>query len=188
MKTQRGRTTENNGRPPAIGSVDRARYAGQGVDVDDLVQEASLGLAEAAKLFDPKITPPDHFGEYARAQVTKRVIQAIDAELQNRTRAELPDIPAPTPDQNSERAADELWSAAEVLSEDDRELLADRYGLDGRPAQGLFEICSRRNLAMSTLKRRLDDIRRRLKLELVQRGWRDRGGPTPVRQAQLNIG
>jgi RNA polymerase sigma-B factor len=101
--------------------------------------------------------------------------------------AELAELPAPMPDQNTERAAQELWSAAEILSPDDRELLADRYGLGGRPAQGLHEMSSRRDIPFATLKRRLDDIRKRIKIELVRRGWRDRTKPQTA-QAQLNIG
>ena len=119
-------------------------------------------------------------------------LEVVDVELalslpKGRKPAELAEPPAPMPDQNTERAENELWSAAEILSSDDRELLADRYGLDGRPAQGLYEMCSRRDMAMSTLKRRLDEIRKTLRLELVKRGWKGGGNsPQPTKQ-QLNF-
>jgi RNA polymerase sigma factor (sigma-70 family) len=163
------------------------RYRGLGVDLEDLEQEGALGLVEAARLFSPQKFPGVWFGDYARSQVHKRIIQAIDASLRERTQAELPALPAPEPDPYSERAANELWSAAEILTPEDRDLLADRYGLGGRPAQGLHEMSSRRDIPFATLKRRLDDIRKRIKIELVRRGWRDRTKPQTA-QAQLNIG
>lgn len=161
-------------------------YRNQGVDAEDLYQEACMGLVEAAKRFDPDVIPSAHFGEYARSQALKRVIQAIDSELENRTRSKLTDIPAPEPDLNQERTAAEIESAAEILDPSDRDLLADRYGLYGRHAQGFCELSSRRNVPAGTLKRRLDAIRQQLKLELIKRGWRDRNGSAP-KQQQLNL-
>ena len=119
--------------------------------------------------------------------MTKRVIGAIDAELQQRTAAELPDFPAPEPDPHAERAAQELLSAAEVLDPSDRELLFDREGLDGRRQQGILELSTRRGCSAATLKRRLDDVREQLRIELVKRGWRDRTSK-PAEQPQSNIG
>jgi RNA polymerase sigma factor (sigma-70 family) len=160
------------------------RYRGQGVDSNDLYQEAALGLAEAARRFDPELTPIEHFGEYARSQSLKRVIAAIDAELQNRTQAELPEIPAPEPDLHQERISCEVEAALESLDPFDRELLRDREGIGRRP-QSILEMTNRLGVSAATLKRRLDEIRKQFKLEMTKRGWRDRS--ESASQQQLNL-
>ena len=144
---------------------------------------------EAAHHFDPDQTPEEAFGAYAQVVAENRLLALVNCELKHKRTARLVDLPAPEPDPHIERAAIELWSAAEILDADDRELLAERYGLDGRQRQGLYEICARRDIPMGTLRRRLERIRQAMKLELIERGWRSGGSsPPPVCQAQLNIG
>jgi RNA polymerase sigma factor (sigma-70 family) len=162
-------------------------YRGQGASFEDLRQEASIGLIEAARRFDPERTPPDHFGEYARSQVHKRVMALISDELQSRLTMPLADVPATEPDLRLERVGYEIWSALEVLDADDRELVADRYGLSGRTALGIPALCTRYNQSAAKIKRRLDEIRESLRVELAQRGWRERTADQ-VGHAQLNIG
>jgi RNA polymerase sigma-B factor len=164
-----------------------ARYRGQGVPFEDLVGEATLGLTDAARRFDPDRIPPRHFGEYARAFCLKRIIQAIDSELQSRLPLKLADVPATEPDLYLERAESELWSAVEILDADDFQLLCERYGLGGISPLGIAVIANRRSASVATIKRRLDEIRKALRLELVKRGWKSGENSSPPMQAQLNL-
>ncbi len=203
------------------------RYRHCGVEHDDLLQEVSLGLNEAARSWVDGATPEGFFFAYARPFCIKRIASAIagagpvripatlrrciaqckrartslmasgnpkpsvediaantryeilDCELAlafpaSATRARLCDqLAEPSIDDHLERATQELWSAMEVLAEEDREILIMRYGLEpDQDALGLFELSRETLLSVSELKRRLDSIRGRLKLELERRGFR----------------
>jgi RNA polymerase sigma factor (sigma-70 family) len=162
------------------------RYRGQGVSFDDLEQEAALGLVEAARRFDPSITPVEHFGEYAKSQALKRVIKILESELGHRSAVKLTDLPAPEPDASALSAENELWSAAEILDRDERDLIRDRYGMDGCRKHSIIELASERGISVRALKMRLEDIRSRLRAELLSRGFKA-GVRTAARHQLLNL-
>jgi RNA polymerase sigma factor (sigma-70 family) len=160
------------------------RYRTCGVARDDLFQEACLGLSEAARKFD---ADQGDFREYAFVCARNRVINLIDSELGHRSAVKLAELPATEPDPYLERTENELWSAIEILNAEDRQLIAARYGLDGQRQQTISEIAGRTKRSAATVKRRLDEIRETLRLELVKRGWRSGGNSPPPMQAQLNF-
>jgi RNA polymerase sigma factor (sigma-70 family) len=104
------------------------RYRGQGVDVDDLRQEAKLGLCRAALTFDFRRRVK--FGSYAKFWIHKYLLAMI---AESRAFPVLIDFQPddlvgedPAPDQD-ERMLTRLWDAIEGLPVDDRSILVGRF-------------------------------------------------------------
>lgn len=143
-----------------------------------------MGLAEAARKYD---ADQGDFREYAFVCARNRIINLIDSELGHRSAVKLAELTATEPDSYVDRAESELWSAIEILDDEDRRLISARYGLDGQRQQTISEIAGRSKQSAAKIKRRLDEIRKALRLELVKRGWKSGGNSPPPMQAQLNF-
>lgn len=78
-------------------------YRKSGVPVEDLKQEALMGLLEAYKRFDDRHNAK--FSTYAFYWIKKRVLEAIDREIGNIAQAaeqELPEQTSPEPEPNAD--------------------------------------------------------------------------------------
>jgi RNA polymerase sigma factor (sigma-70 family) len=176
-------------RPYAVSRITRAiRYAGE-TTIPPRISKAARRCDRIRQALVAAGNPRPTF-----AQIAEHTgYQESDVELalclpRGRKPGAVAELPAAEPDASDERALAELWSAAEILDPYDRELLADRYGCDGRPPQGMYEICSRRSLSMAFLRKKLDLIRKVLRLELVKRGFNPTAVQAQENQSQLNTG
>jgi len=78
-------------------------YTGLGLDLDDLIQEGSLGLLAAARTYDPTRGVP--FTAYARLPIKHAICRALSADA----RASF--LPLAEPDDGGSDAADRLHDA-----------------------------------------------------------------------------
>lgn len=147
-------------------------FARRGFDFDDLVQESLVAMWQAAKEYAPDDNPGVSFVAFARPFVIRRLGELTCALA---VVALPPDIAAPW-DPYGEKAAGDLWSAMDVLSDLERTVLIRRHELDGQEA-GLESLCKRLKLSYRRVMEIAEEGRAKLKAELVNRGWRDRSKP-----------
>jgi RNA polymerase sigma factor (sigma-70 family) len=152
-------------------------FARRGFDLEDLVQEALIAMWQAAKDFRPDDNPGVQFVSFARPFVVRRLGELTCALAVIALPA---DICAPS-DPHGEKAAGELWSAMDVLSDLERNVLIRRYELDGQDA-GIELLCKRLKLSYRRVMEIAEEARAKLKAELVKRGWRDRSKPAAGRK------
>jgi RNA polymerase sigma factor (sigma-70 family) len=145
-------------------------YMKRALELDDLEQEAAIALWEAAQKFQPDQNPGVPFVAFARPFLVRRLgALACPAAL-----ASLPlDLGSPQ-DLRSEVAGDELWSAMDTLTDRERDIVIKRYGLHGGVPAEISDLAQRFGVGYRRMTELLELARRKLKVELESRGWRDR--------------
>ena len=152
----------------------RRLYGGRagrgGLEVEDLEQEAVLGLMAASAQYDQAEHPGMPFPAFSRLYIVRHVNEA--ARRWERCRAEPlgVDLPAPTGDEGADRMALEVWDMLQGVPATERAILVRRYGLDGEPALGLVELAEFFGLPARSIGRALAMAR-----SLVRRECKDRG-------------
>jgi RNA polymerase sigma factor (sigma-70 family) len=149
-----------------------SRFRGRGVELEDLHQEAALGLCVAADRFDPEANPGVPFWAYVRFEVLDRVTAAVSAVPPANQLGYDPEAPAP--DAHLERAAGDLWYALDSLSDRDRAIVIRRWGLDGGPLAGPLELASEFGLGYRRVHQILQQALQAIGRELVLAGWTNR--------------
>lgn len=117
------------------------RFAGRGVDHDDLVQVAAFGLMRAAELHDPA---RGAFGMYATIWIKSAMGEAVRrarAEPPVEVEAEVEDPGAVDPAAGLAEA--ELSAAVGRLPARHRAVVVGRFGLDGGHPLTLAEVAAR---------------------------------------------
>lgn len=149
----------------------RAYRDGCGLELEDLEQEAVLGLMAAAGLYDPQGHPRMPFGTWARPYIVRHVNEAI--ERWQRVQAEP--LPAELADPETESAGElrlalEVWEMVQELPQRCQALVVRRYGLDERPAWGLLKLSAHFGLPSRTVGRLLQEGRSLLRAACIERG------------------
>jgi RNA polymerase primary sigma factor len=142
-------------------------YSGLGLDLDDLVQEGSLGLLAAARSFDASRGVP--FTAYARSPIRQAICRALTANSRVATTAcdehELP--PADTPDPLDRLCDDEartlVRQALAGLDPRWRQVMVLRHGLIDDHPRSLAQI----GRAMGITRGRVREIEARAMCRLA---------------------
>jgi len=124
------------------------RFAGRGVDHDDLVQVAAFGLMRAAELHDPA---RGAFGMYATIWIKSAMREAVErarAGVSAGPPVEAEDVVDPGAVDPLEALADaeraaRVRAAVAALPGRHRVVVEGRYGLDGGPPLTLVEVAAR---------------------------------------------
>lgn len=142
-----------------------------GLDVEDLEQEAVLGLMAASQLYDLATHPEMPFGSFARLYLVRHINEALERWERARVDPLLGDFPDPSSDPGRDRLALEVWDMLEHVPDRCRALLVRRYGLDGGPAMGLLELSDHFGLPARSVGRMLAIGRQVIRQECRARGF-----------------
>lgn len=124
--------------------------------LEDLEQEAVLGLMAAAAAYDVEEHPDVPFSAFARRYIKTYINEIVARWGLVRLDPLTADIPAPAEDPRRERLALEVWDMLAHVPPRCRPLLVRRYGLDDGPALGLHELSRRFGLPPRTVGRLLE--------------------------------
>lgn len=109
------------------------RFAGQGLDRDDLIQEGSIALIQAVRAFE--LERDVRLSTYAGLLIYQRMVKAIQArrrQIEGEVPWDLSAVPAKTGPDPTEQALTRIVDAAidTLLDDDERSVL--RLKLDGK--------------------------------------------------------
>jgi RNA polymerase sigma factor (sigma-70 family) len=149
----------------------RRLYRPGGLDVEDLEQEAVMGLMAAAGLYRPAENPQCPFSSFSRQYIVRHVNEAIRRWEKCRADPLFVDLPDPSADPGRDRLALEIWDMLEHVPRACRALVVRRYGLDGEEPMGLIELSEHFGLPARTVGRQLAVGREIVRAECHARGF-----------------
>lgn len=147
------------------------KFDGHGMELEDLEQEAALGLCAAALVFDPAEYPSANFGTYARDYVKRYLTEAVARHVRFQALSLSYDVPDACPSAAQDRMVSEVWDALEILSPRERMVVVRRFGLDGGPPSGLLELSFHFGIPVRSLNRMLCQARATVGDFLKSHGW-----------------
>ena len=153
---------------PAAKAV-AGRFAGRGVEPEDLRQEACLGLCQAAPNYRPGEHPGVPFAAFSRRYVIRRLNTAVSRRPTQRLKIEIED-PSSSVDLTRERAGHDVEECLADLGGVDELFLRARYGFDG-PVLTAIQIASLYRISPRTVRARLELAREKLRERLESGGW-----------------
>jgi RNA polymerase sigma factor (sigma-70 family) len=159
---------------PAIDAVDHLRLAAKvalrykrigelaGLEWDDLVQEARIGLLQAARNFDPGRRV--QFSTLAYRMIRYRLLRVMKTPLRRIDKLKFEMLPSEdrlTDDQAVEAAEQEMDRTALVrllalLNRADLQLIEARFGLDGAAPRNVSELAAMFKVSRQRIYQRLD--------------------------------
>jgi RNA polymerase sigma factor (sigma-70 family) len=151
------------------------RRVGELIELEDLEQEAALGLMVAAQNYDPKENPDVPFGAFAQLWVIRYLAELIQstqrASLELCLTADVVDLSSGAP--GSERLAIEVWETVAKLPRRERLMVVRRFGLDGAAPSKLYELGQHLGVSSTTAKRLLACALTQLRRDFMNEGFTD---------------
>jgi RNA polymerase sporulation-specific sigma factor len=149
------------------------RYAGSGLEEEDLTQEGMIGLMEAARRFDPQKRVP--FEAYARKCILSKILSALNALSAQKRKADLDSLPldeqkncfiphTPAPDElfieneENQRRSEQIFSLLSPSESDTLRLYLCGYSY--------VQIAARLGLPQKSVDNALQRVRRKLRSAL----------------------
>ncbi|MHB8397311.1 MAG: sigma-70 family RNA polymerase sigma factor [Candidatus Limnocylindrales bacterium] len=134
----------------------------RGVELDDLIAEATVGLIEAVDRFDGALGVG--FGVFARVWIRAYCTRAVRAAHRPDVGGTDLDLDAfPAPEAAADPIAETVWSAVEQLPADERVVTILAFGLHGADPVGRRRIAAGLGVGDKAVRHRQARSRRRLK-------------------------
>jgi RNA polymerase sigma factor (sigma-70 family) len=140
--------------------------------VEDLEQEAVMGLMAAAAKYDIEEYPDVPFSTFARRYILRYIDDAASRWGMARLDPLVGDVPDRSTDSHAGRLELEVWDMLQCVPPRARPVLIRRYGLDGGPALGLLDLADHFGLPARSVGRLLAVGREVVRQECEARGFR----------------
>ena len=170
-EVSRERLVEKNLRLAYFHAHRACRQVNRALGLEDLEQEAVIGLMAAAGQYDVELHPDVPFSAFARDYILRYINEAIERWSRVELDPLLTEVPDPHFDTARERLQLEVWDMLEHVPRQVRPLLVRRYGLDGGPTLGLIELADKFGLTVRTAGRQLAMAREVIRHECRERGF-----------------